>query len=263
LNRLSDYKYDCVSVVNLVNNYLELRVKTLNLFFSLDIFLILMEKFALIEPSWGMNILQWWVDIQEKYTFLSDLAPVFADVFVFAYPVFLILVYLYAIIKKKVQIKQWAIYICIATFVAVILNIWIQTFFYKERPIVVLNQVEAEETLLHEILPTSSFPSDHAVVSMAFAMATLLWWIYNRKKFFTWFGVLFIVISLVMTSCRILTLVHWPSDIFAWLFLWALVPLILMIRPIRYALIRHVINPIIRFEQWFIWTLFNCEQPEV
>ena len=48
-------------------------------------------------------------------------------------------------------------------------------FFYKERPIVVLNQVEAEETLLHDILPTSSFPSDHAVVSMAFAMATLLW----------------------------------------------------------------------------------------
>jgi membrane-associated phospholipid phosphatase len=38
-----------------------------------------------------------------------------------------------------------------------------------------LNQVNVEETLLHDILPTSSFPSDHAVVSMAFAMATLLW----------------------------------------------------------------------------------------
>jgi membrane-associated phospholipid phosphatase len=38
-----------------------------------------------------------------------------------------------------------------------------------------LNQVEAEETLLHDILPTSSFPSDHAVVSMAVAVATLLW----------------------------------------------------------------------------------------
>jgi len=29
--------------------------------------------------------------------------------------------------------------------------------------------------LLHGILPNSSFPSDHAVVSMVFAMATLLW----------------------------------------------------------------------------------------
>ncbi len=221
-----------------------------------------MHTIQLIEPSRWMDILQRWIDIQSKYEWLANLAPTFADIFVFAYPVFLILVYLYAIIKKKIQIKQWAIFICLATFIAVLVNIWIQTFFYKERPIVVLNQVEAEETLLHDILPSSSFPSDHAVVSMAFAMATLLWWIYSKKKFFTRFGVLFILVSLVMTSCRILTLVHRPSDILAWLWLWILVPLILMIRPIRYFLIRHIINPIIRFEQWFIWTLFNCEQPE-
>lgn len=221
-----------------------------------------MHTIQLIEPSRWMDILQRWIDIQSKYEWLANLAPTFADIFVFAYPVFLILVYLYAIIKKKIQIKQWAIFICLATFIAVLVNIWIQTFFYKERPIVVLNQIEAEETLLHDILPSSSFPSDHAVVSMAFAMATLLWWIYSKKKFFTRFGVLFILVSLVMTSCRILTLVHRPSDILAWLWLWILVPLILMIRPIRYFLIRHIINPIIRFEQWFIWTLFNCEQPE-
>ena len=222
-----------------------------------------MHTISLIEPSRWMDILNWWIDIQAKYEWIANLAPTFADIFVFAYPIFLVLIYLYAMIKKKVQIKQWAIYICIATFIAVLLNIWIQTFFYKERPIVVLNQVEMEETLLHDILPTSSFPSDHAVVSMAFAVATLLWWIYNRKKFFTRSGIFFIIISLVMTACRILTLVHRPSDIFAWLLLWALVPLILMIRPIRYALIRYVINPIIRFEQWFIGTLFNYEQPEV
>ena len=166
-------------------------------------------------------------------------------------------------IKKKPQIKQWAFYIFFATLIAVLINIWIQTFFYKERPIVALNQVEVEETLLHEILPVSSFPSDHAVVSMSFAMATLLWWIYNRKKFFTRSGVLFIMVSLVMTLCRILTLVHWPSDILAWLWLGILVPLILMIRPIRYALLRYLINPIIRFEQWFIGTLFNVKQPEI
>ena len=222
-----------------------------------------MDKIALIEPSWGMSILQRWIDLQDKYTFISDLAPIFADIFVIAYPIFLVSIYLYAIIKKKLLIKQGSIYICLATFIAVLINIWIQTFFYKERPIVVLNQVETEETLLHDILPTSSFPSDHAVVSMAFAMATLLWWIYNRKKFFTRSWIIFIIISLVMTICRILTLVHRPSDIFAWLFLWTLIPLILMIRPIRYALLRYIINPIIRFEQWFIGTLFNCEQPKV
>ncbi len=231
---------------------------------GLDVFLFwFMEKIALIEPSWGINILQWWIDIQNKYEWISNLAPIFADVFVVAYPVFLVLIYLFAIIKKKTFVKQWAFYIFFATLIAVLINIWIQTFFYKERPIVVLNQVETEETLLHEILPVSSFPSDHAVVSMSFAVATLLWWIYSRKKFFTYFGVLFVFVSLIMTTCRILTLVHWPTDIFAWIGLWILIPSLLMIRPFRYALIRHVINQIIRFEQWFIEMLLNYKQPEL
>jgi len=222
-----------------------------------------MHTIQLMEPSRWMDILYWWIDIQSRYEWVANLAPTFADIFVFVYPVFLILVYLYAIIKKRIQIKQGCIYICFITFVAILLNIWIQNFFHKERPIVVLNQIETEETLLHGILPNSSFPSDHAVVSMVFAMATLLWWIYSKKKFFRRFGILFILISLVMTSCRILTLVHRPSDIFAWLFLWALVSCLLMIRPVRYALIRYVINPITRFEQWLIWILFNYKQPEV
>jgi membrane-associated phospholipid phosphatase len=117
--------------------------------------------------------------------------------------------------------------------------------------------------LLHDILPSSSFPSDHAVVSMAVAMATLLWWVCYRRKFFTRSGIVFIVISLVMTACRILTLVHRPSDILAWLILWALVSSLLMIRPIRYALLEYIINPIIRFEQRFIGTLFKYRQPEI
>ena len=115
------------------------------------------------------------MDIQTKYEWIANLAPVFADVFVVIYPIFLISIYLYAIIKEKPIVKQGAVYVFFATFLAVLFNIGIQCFFYKERPIVVLNQVEAEETLLHDILPTSSFPSDHAVVSMTFAMATLLW----------------------------------------------------------------------------------------
>lgn len=222
-----------------------------------------MHTIQLIEPSRWMNILQWLIDIKTNYSWIENLAPTFADIFVVAYPIFLISIYLYAIIKKKPLFKQGAIYIFFATFTAVLINIWIQTFFYKERPIVVLNQVEVEETLLHDILPTSSFPSDHAVVSMAFAVATLLWWLYTKKKIFTRSWIVFMVISLIMTLCRILTLVHWPTDIIAWLFLWALVPCLLMIRPIRYILIKYIINPIIRFEQWIIKRLFNYKQPEV
>ena len=222
-----------------------------------------MHAFELIEPSWWLDILNLWIEVQTKYEWVSNLAPIFADIFVVLYPLFLLGVYLYAIIKKKPLFKQWAIYILISTVIAVLINIWIQCFFYKERPIVVMNHVETEETLLHQILPSSSFPSDHAVVSMAVAMATLLWWLYSKKKTFLWGWIVFMVVSFVMTSCRILTLVHRPSDVIAWLLLWMFVPLILMIRPIRYVLIKYIINPIIRFEQWIIDSLFNYKQPEV
>ena len=219
-----------------------------------------MHTISLIEPSRWMDILHWWIDIQAKYEWIANLAPVFADIFVLVYPIFLISIYLYAIIKKKPLIKQWAIYICVATFIAILINIWIQTFFYKERPIVVLNQVEMEETLLHDILPTSSFPSDHAVVSMAVAISTLLRWLHNMRKFFTRSGIFFIIVSLVMTLCRILTLVHWPSDILAGLWLWLIVPLILRIRPIRYMLLKYLINPIIRLEQRIMKKIFGYDQ---
>ena len=219
-----------------------------------------MHSIELFEPSRWMNILNRWVDIQNKYEWLANLAPAFADIFVVIYPIFLVCIYVYAIIKKKPIVKQGALYIFFATLIAVLINIGIQTFFYKERPIVVLNHIEAEETLLHDILPTSSFPSDHAVVSMCVAIATLLWWLYNRRKFFTRSGIIFIVVSFVMTACRILTLVHWPTDIVAWMWLWVLVPLILIIRPIRYALLKYLINPLIRLEQWIMKKLFRYDQ---
>ena len=219
-----------------------------------------MHSIELIEPNWWLNLIEWGVWLQEKYIWISSIAPILADVFVIIYPIFLVLVYIYAIIKKKEILKQWALYIFFATFFAVLINIWVQCFFYKERPIVTLNQVDAWETLLHEILPVSSFPSDHAVVSMSFAMATLIWWIYSGKKFCIRSWVLLLLISFIMTSCRVLTLVHRPSDILAWLCLGLLVPLLLIVRPIRYALLRYIINPIIRFEKRVIKKLFRYEQ---
>ena len=222
-----------------------------------------MDKIALIEPSWGMDIINWGIDIQTKYEWISNLAPIFADIFVLAYPIFLVSIYIYAIAKKEPQTKQWALYIFFVTLFWVLINIWIQFFLYKERPLEILGQVDTWETLLHEILPVSSFPSDHAVVSMTFAMATLLWWIYNRKKFFTWSGVVFIFVSIIMTACRILTLVHWPSDILAGLWLWILVSLLFMVRPFRYMVLRICVNPLIRLEQWIMRKIFHYEQEKI
>lgn len=219
-----------------------------------------MHSIQLIEPAWWINILELGISLQEKYTWISGLAPVFADAFVVIYPIFLIAIYIYAIVKGKKTVKQWALYIFFATLTAVLINIWIQCFFYKERPIIALNQVGAWETLLHEILPVSSFPSDHAVVSMSFAIATLLRWIYSRKKFYKWSGVVLLVVSFIMTSCRVLTLVHRPSDVVAWIALWMLIPVLLIIKPIRYFLIRFIINPVIKFEERIVKKVFKYEQ---
>lgn len=219
-----------------------------------------MHSISLIEPSWWQNLLQRWMNLQGRYDRISNLAPIFADIFVVIYPVFLIWLYIYGIIRKKSVLKQWALFVFFATLFAVLINIWIQTFFIKERPIVVFNHISAEETLLHDILPTSSFPSDHAVVSMCFAIAVLLWWAYVRNKFLKVSWILLILISFLMTACRMLTLVHWPTDIIVWLLLWGVVPCILIIRPIRYCVLRFIINPVISFEQWIMKKVFKYEQ---
>jgi hypothetical protein len=44
--------------------------------------------------------------MQTKYEFIANLAPIFADVFVIIYPIFLVAIYLYAIFKKKPIVKQ-------------------------------------------------------------------------------------------------------------------------------------------------------------
>ena len=229
------------------------------MFWSLFAVCLYMHKISLVEPLWWDELLQKWQSIQAEYWRISDLAPIFADVFVLIYPIFLVCVYIIAIVKRKKMQKQWALFVFFSTFFSVFINIWIQSFFSKERPIVALSHIETEETLLHNILPSSSFPSDHAVVSMSFAIAVLVRWIYSKKKFFIWSGIVLIFVALLMTSCRILTLVHRPTDILAWLCLWIIVPCILMFRPIRNFIIRCFINPIIKIEEWIIKKIFKFE----
>ncbi|MBO7094942.1 hypothetical protein J6V86_01895 [bacterium] len=51
------------------------------------------------------------------------MAPTFADVFVVVYPIFLVCIYVYAIIKNKPAVKQGALFVFFATFIAVLINI--------------------------------------------------------------------------------------------------------------------------------------------
>lgn len=119
----------------------------------------------LIEPQRGKDMLTILNQIISNTTGLFDLAAVSADIFVLTYPILLIALFLYGWKKNQIEYQQDAVKIMFSVVVATLITIAIQQFVRKERP----------ETLqgLHLILnhlPTISFPSDHATVSMAMAI---------------------------------------------------------------------------------------------
>lgn len=218
-----------------------------------------MYKIQITEPSRWTSFMQRWLNLQDQFPFLKELASTWADIFVIIYPIFLIWLYLYWICKRDFNSKQWALFIFFSTLFSVITNIIIQCFFSRQRPIYSYNQIETVETPLHNFLPSSSFPSDHAVVSMSFAVTTLARWIISKKKRIIRSGIWLIIVSLIMTECRILTLVHRPTDILWWLALWIIIPIILSIKTIRNNMIKFLINPTIEFEKYIIKKIFKFE----
>lgn len=94
--------------------------------------------FKLIEPVWGEHFLRFLYQWTHSSAFLMTLVPLFADIFVFFYPVFLVAIYIYAIIKKNIEYKTAAIRSFLATLSTVIVNILIQCVVDKQRPSVIL-----------------------------------------------------------------------------------------------------------------------------
>lgn len=97
---------------------------------------------------------------------------------VFLFPVFLIILYIFGIAKKSRETKSYALYILFAAAIAALINIVIQQLMTKARPETVLTSANS---LILKHLPTMSFPSDHAAVSIAFAIAILLGAIYIQR----------------------------------------------------------------------------------
>lgn len=209
----------------------------------------LMSKINLIEPQRWYNILYKAIEISEKHPRIEQFAPMGADIFLIIYPVFLIVLYIKWMIQKKIEDKQWALFIFFSCLISVIVNIIIQSFLIKNRPNVELFNADIGETMLHGLLPPSSFPSDHAVVSMSLAIATLIRAYKSKNRFLIWFWYFLVLIAIIMSGCRIITVVHRPSDII-WGFIVAiLVPMIISYKPIFNTIKKRIIQPLIKLQE--------------
>lgn len=208
-----------------------------------------MQKTILTEPTRWSSIIEKCQNLSTSYSRIDQYTSIGADIFVFVYPIFLVILYSKGLLKKEKEPKEGALFIFFACLISTLINIGVQCFFQKERPIVELSHLDTEETILHQYLPESSFPSDHAVVSMSFAMATLLRGYKVKNKKIIVAGYCLIVISLLMCSCRVLTLVHRPTDILWGMSLAIMVVALLFWNPIYNFLKKFLITPCINLQE--------------
>ena len=210
------------------------------------------------EPKWGYDFLKMLVDLWNKHQWIADFYPIGADIFVFVYPIFLTYWYLRGMITKNKLFKQDALIIFFSCLFSVIVNILSQQFFEIQRPIYELGTVVVDkDTILHQFLPVTSFPSDHAVVTFSIAMATLLLALRSHNKNLKiWSGSLF-VFAVITGLCRIGTTVHRTTDILAGVVVGLLTPIVLFLPKPMDLLTRFVLDPIISFETRLMNKLFK------
>ncbi len=193
----------------------------------------------LVEPQWWVNLLKSLFAWMQASAFRSSRIPVLADVFVFTYPAYLLALYIYGMVEGRrhkvegLQKKVASLYIFAGTALSGAVNVGVQYFFDKMRPNIILGLPDLKhETVLNTFLPTSSFPSDHAAVTMGIAIMSLFRGIKNHDKKFLRFGGILILFSLITSFARVTSGVHRPTDIIGGSVIGILVPLILMWKPL-------------------------------
>lgn len=208
--------------------------------------------FPLQEPMRWINLVTTRNEYMKYHDFLLVTVPITADVFVFLFPILLVVLYIIWLVKKNDKIKESALWVFWSAIITSVVNICVQFFFEKLRPSVLLFGDNSAETILHKFLPNSSFPSDHAAMSMWFAMWLFLWWIKNKDKKYTWLGIIFLIFSLIMWFSRVIVWVHWPTDILWWFLIWIIIPLILSGNGIYKLLKKILIDPFIKLQKLII-----------
>jgi membrane-associated phospholipid phosphatase len=241
----------------------------------------------LIEPMWGQNLLLWMHQVME-YHFWSHWLPVVADAFVFVYPVYLVVLYgvwmiqryndtasqryrgwkfldrllllLPGLLRQPLASSQWqalkesAVWIFVAAMASTVFNMLIQVFLVKDRPDIVMDLMyqKREDLILYDYLPEASFPSDHATMSMAIAVATLVWGLRYKKQWYVYFSVFLFVISGIMGYARISIGIHWPTDVIGGYVVGIMIPLVLFLPRVYRVLKKWVFDRLIGVEEWIV-----------
>ncbi len=168
------------------------------------------------EPQFLSDLLQSansWMHASQAW---SHAMPYLADSWVFLYPVLLVVMYLIGIKNKTVSHKIGALYLFACAVGIFVLNNIIKLFFQRPRPYKLLDLPTPEEELMLQNIPTDSFPSDHAAMSMTIAV-----WLWIRSqhlnnKTYRTLGTIFFIIALIMGFGRVTIAIHRPTDILVW-----------------------------------------------
>ena len=102
------------------------------------------------------------------------------------------------------RLKEAALAAAASALLAVLTNVILGKLWYQDRPFV---EHPAQTVLVAHHARDNAFPSDHASVAFAIALAVLL---VARQV-----GVAFLVLALAIGAGRIFEGVHYPSDILA------------------------------------------------
>ncbi len=216
---------------------------------------MLHNSIKIIEPLWWQQLMISLNNRAVNHQLLVGFLPWTADIFVFTYPIYLVGLYLRGLKKKNDYFKHAAFAIAFSAWLAAVINQVIQYFGDKSRP---ETAISLQQNLILEHLPTDPFPSDHAAVSAAIAMSTMLWWIKHKDSKFLKASVFFWFASGVMSFSRVAVAIHWPTDIIVGVLVGVLSAVIILRSSVWERLVRNVCSPLIRLQEK-IWTVFGLQ----
>lgn len=211
------------------------------------------NSIKIVEPLWWKQLMIFINSWVNKHDILVKLLPLSADIFVFSYPLFLVGMYVRWIKKQENYFKEMSLYIFFSAGVASTCNAFIQYFGDKSRP---EHAIVIKDNLLLHHLPTDPFPSDHAAVSAAIAMSTLLWWLkYRDTKLLKW-SLFFRVACGVMSFSRVAVAIHRPTDILVGVLVGVMSAVVLLSSRVWKWLYVLVIVPLIKLQER-MWRVFG------